>query len=346
MVTASIGVAACGSSSKEGSSASGSASGPITFVTWGGALEQAQQQAMATPFTKESGIKVNTTAPTDYAKLKALGQGGSGTWDVVDAEPHVAATGCREGWLEKLDFNVIDRNAFLPTTPATDCSVPTGSYPFAIAYRTDKFASGHPQNWADFFNTERFPGKRTMTSISPIGVLEPALLADGVKPADLYPIDVDRALRKLDTIKKDIVWWSTGDQSEQLLSSGEAVLCACWSTRAYDAKIKLKAPVAMEWNQQLVGYDVFVVPKGSKHAKAVNEFLKFVSQPAQQLALSKITPWGPSVTDAASQASSLPTKDWIPTTPEHLKLGVPIDYAWWADNYETIGKRFQQWLIQ
>ena len=33
-------------------------------------------------------------------------------------------------------------------------------------------------------------------------------MADGVAPADLYPLDIPRALAKLDTIKDEIVWWS------------------------------------------------------------------------------------------------------------------------------------------
>lgn len=345
-----VGLAACGGSDEEttasGGAAAAESSGPITFVTWGGALEKAQQTAMVDPFVAETSVKVNPTTPVDYAKLKAMVETGNVTWDVVDVEPHITLAGCKEGWLEKLDFTVINRDKFLAEMPATDCSVPTGSFPFAIAYRTDKFADAHPQDWAEFFDTQKFPGKRSFVGFSPLGTLEPALLADGVAPEDLYPLDVDRALKKLDTIKDEIVWWESGDQAQQLMNSGEVVLCACWSTRMYDTFQKQKTPVAIEWNQQLVGSDDFVIPKGSKNAAAAMKFLEFITDADKQVALTELTPWGPSTKDGAVQAADATTKDWIPTTTENLKTAIPIDYGYWAENLDKVSEQFKQWQLQ
>lgn len=67
-------------------------------------------------------------------------------------------------------------------------------------------------------------------------MLEAALLADGVPMDELYPLDLDRAFAKLDTIKDDIVWWTKGAEPSQMLSTGEADYALAWSGRIATAK--------------------------------------------------------------------------------------------------------------
>ncbi len=67
--------------------------------------------------------------------------------------------------------------------------------------------------------------------------LEWALIADGVSPTDVYkvlgtPAGVDRAFKKLDSIKSSIVWWEAGAQPPQLLSDGAVVM-----TQVYNGRI-------------------------------------------------------------------------------------------------------------
>ena len=58
---------------------------------------------------------------------------------------------------------------------------------------------------------------------------------DGVKPADLYPLDLVRAAKKLDTIKDNIVFWSSGAESQELIGSGEVAMTMIWNGRAWSA---------------------------------------------------------------------------------------------------------------
>jgi putative spermidine/putrescine transport system substrate-binding protein len=339
-------LAGCGGSDDESAkSASGDASAAskkLTLNTWGGAYQEAQEKAIVAP-AGQQGFDVTVTHPIDYAKLKAMVEADNVVWDVADVEPFVSMKGCEEGWLEKLDFNVIDRSRFLPSMKTTDCSVPNGAFSVAINYRTDKFPDAHPMNWADFFDTQKFPGKRAMLNYAQSGVLEAALLADGVSKEDLYPLDYERAFKKLDTIKKDIVWAESGDQSSQLMSSGEVSLCACWVTRMNDSADK-GAPIAVEWQDHIYGWDDFVVPKGAKNGDAAMQFIEFATSPEQEIAMTKYTPWGPSDKEAASKPDAA-TIDWIPTTPQHVKLGVPIDYEWWTPNADKLNEAFSQWLL-
>jgi putative spermidine/putrescine transport system substrate-binding protein len=302
-------------------------------------------KAIVDPFQETQKTKVNVTQPIDYAKLKSMVDTGNVVWDVADVEPYVSRRGCKEGWLEKLDYKVIDPNGLLDTMPKTECSVPNGAFGLPMSYRTDKWADGHPTTWAEFFDTKRFPGKRSFPKYAESGILEAALLADGVKKEDLYPIDVQRAFRKLDTIKKDIVFWESGDQSEQLMQTGEVTLCACWATRMYDAKTNQDTPIAIEWQDAIYGWDDFVVPKGAKNLARAMEFIQYATHPDQEVAMTKYTPWGPSRTAAAAKADPA-TRDWVPTTPEHAKIGVPLDYEYYGENAAKLDEQFAQWLLK
>jgi putative spermidine/putrescine transport system substrate-binding protein len=334
------------SSDSKATAVSGSSGGgQMTFNTWGGAYQEAQQKAIVGPFQQSAGVKVNVTQPIDYAKLKSMVTTGNVVWDVADVEPYVSRRGCKEGWLEKLDYKVVDPSGFLSTMPRTACSVPNGAFGLTMAYRSDKWsASNHPKTWADFFDTKKFPGKRSFPKYAESGILEAALLADGVPKDKLYPIDAARAFRKLDTVKKDIVFWESGDQSEQLMQSGEVTLCACWATRMYDAQANQDTPIAIEWQDAIYGWDDFVVPKGAKNLKRAMEFINYGTHPTQEIAMTKYTPWGPSRTKAAA-ATDATTRAWVPTTPEHAKIGVPINYDYWGDNAPKLDEQFAQWLL-
>jgi len=69
----------------------------LTVVSWGGAYTRSQVKAYHEPFTKKTGIKINSE---DYnggiAQIKAQVESGNIKWDLVDLEPGDAARGCDE----------------------------------------------------------------------------------------------------------------------------------------------------------------------------------------------------------------------------------------------------------
>src|SRR5205823_2462578 len=85
-----------------------------------------------------------------------------------------------------------------------------------------------PKSWADWWDVKKFPGARSMRD-HPVDNLEFALIADGVAMDKLYPLDVDRAFKKLDQIKPHVnVWWSTGQQPAQLLLDKQFWIDDAW----------------------------------------------------------------------------------------------------------------------
>lgn len=330
----------CGNSSKT----SGNDDKQLVVVDWGGAYSDARKKANYEPFEKKYGVKIVVVNPTDYGKLKAMVQSGNVEWDVVNVDSDFSLRGGKQGLLEKLDYNLIKTDG-IDKKFINPYGVGSDTFSVAICYGTNTFSKdNHPKNWAEFWDTAKYPGARTMWKY-PLGTLESALLADGVKPENLYPLDVDRAFKSLDKIKKNVkLWWTSGAQTPQALSSGDVTLAASWNSRIAEAK-REGAPVDLEYNQALIGGDSWVIPKGAKHKDLAMKFIAYVTTPEQQAAFSKLIDDGP----ASSKAVDLLPEDRkkaLGKTDEDTKKQIIVDVNWWADNYEAVDKRFQEWLIQ
>jgi len=339
----------CGSSGSSSQSTSASSSKEeskeLVVVDWGGNYTNVRKKATYEPFEKKYGVKITIVSPTDYGKLKAMVNSGNVEWDVVNVDSDFAIRGGKEGLLEKLDFNTIKTDGF-DKQFVNDYGIASETFDVALSYNTNTFTGdNHPKTWVDFWDTKKFPGQRSMQKY-PEGTLEAALLADGVKPENLYPLDVDRAFKSLDKIKGDVkVWWSTGAEAPQLLANGEISSAAAWSGRVVAAK-KQGSPEEVEYNQALVYGDSWVVPKGAKHKDLAMKFINFASEAEQQAEFSRNVDYAPTNSKA------------LPLLTEEIKkrIGISSDnkasnkiYAnteWWADNYNAVNERFEKWLLK
>lgn len=315
-----------------------SAADTIVFTSWGGTTQASQQKNWAQPFTQATGINVLMDGPTDYGKLKAMVDSGNVTWDVVDVEGDFAYTAQKAGLIEPIDYSVVKKDELDPRF-ATPSAVGSFYYSFVLGYNKAKYASAQPANWSDLFDTKKFPGKRTFYKWSAPGVLEIALLADGVPPNKLYPLDLDRAFKKLDTIKSDIVWWSGGAQSQQLLASGEAPIGMFWNGRLH-ALAQTGVPVGISWNQNLTAADMLVIPKGSKHKAEAMKFLAAATSAQAQAKFAIETGYAP----VNVKSPSLMPADVAKTLPDQHKTSqIDLDMKYWADNRDAIAKRWYAW---
>ena len=215
---------AAGESGSDGGSAQGN---KLVFTSYGGSYQEGQTKAWLNPYSEKTGTQIQQDSPTDYAKIQAMVENNNVTWDVVDVGNDYGLQSTAD-FLEPLDYSVINREPILEGY-ADEYRVASMLYANVISYNT-KQVNGTPENWADFFDLEKFPGKRTLWK-NPSETLEAALLGDGVSTESLYPLNVNRALAKLDTIKSQIVWWETGAQSQQLIADGEVVMASIWNSR-------------------------------------------------------------------------------------------------------------------
>ncbi|RDV00309.1 ABC transporter substrate-binding protein [Trinickia dinghuensis] len=329
----------------------------LTVVSWGGSYEDSQVATTISPFQKASGINVKVDNYSGgVAQVRAQVETKNVTWDVVDMQLSDAIRACDEGLLEKI--NPADLAPAKDGTPAAkdymakglnSCMAGNEIWSLVVVYNKSKFKGSQPKTIADFFDLKRFPGKRAMHK-SPEGALEWALMADGVPRADVYktlstPQGVDRAFKKLDTIKSSIVWWETGAQAPQLLADGEVTMAAAYNSRIYDAIVKDKQPFAFMWDGQLRYLEGYVIVKGTPHLEEARQFVRFATKPDILANLVSAVAFGP-LRESAVPLVSDTAKPYLPTAPDNAKTALDVDFDWWADHSDDLNQRFATWLAR
>ena len=335
----------------------------ITVVSFGGSYARACVKGYHESFTAETGIKANLE---DYngglAQIRAQVEAGSVHWDVVDMNVSESVTGCDEGILELIDPSILPPGPngeppaedFLPETN-TECGVGTLLFSTIYAYNPETLRGPPPTTIADFFDLERFPGRRGMNR-RPDANLEFALLADGVAKQRVYellstPEGLDRAFRKLDTIKDEVVWWEAGAQPPQLLADGEVVMSTAWNGRIFNAQVLEGQPFVIVWDGQIMDRGQLVVVAGTPK---LDDALRFVRHAARSESMAGV---GRYISYSPARLSGQPLIDrqaetgtdmWphMPTNPENMENFLMADWEWWADHSDEMQERFAAWLAR
>ena len=337
----------------------------LVVVSWGGAYTASQQNAYHAPYMKKNpGIKIinDDSAGSAVAKIRAMSQAGNVTWDLVDAVASDTMMLCDEGLIEVINH---DRDlAPAPDgTPASkdfgnfivsECFIPQIVYSTTFGYRKDK-VSRPMTSVCDVFDLKSFPGKRSLEK-KPINNLEWALICDGVPPAKVYDVlktnrGVERALAKLDTIKSNVVWWTAGAQTPQLLADGEVVVGSTYNGRLFALIEEQKQPVAMLWDWQVFDLDGWVVPKGTKNKAAVMKFLRFATDTQRLADQAKFISYGPTRASSAPLVGKHATlgidmAPHMPTDPNNAKTTLLFNYEFWADHRDDLDAKFNAWLLK
>lgn len=313
----------------------------ITFSSWGGTTQDAQTKHWAEPFTEDTGIAVVQDGPTDYGKFQAMVEADAVNWDVVDVEFDFALQAGQMGLLEPLDFDIIDKSQLDPRF-VSDYAVGSFYYSFTLGWNPANFPNEEPSTFADLFDLETFPGQRTFYAWSHPGVIEAALLADGVAPDDLYPLDLDRAFAKLDTIKDSIIWWEGGAQSQLLVASGEAPMGLFWNGRLYSLAAE-GMDIGISWDHNITAADALVVPKGTKNRDAAMQFIAEATSARGQADFAAASAYAP-INLASPDLMDPAVRATLPDA--QTAVQVNADLAYWAENREEIGNRWYAWQAQ
>lgn len=337
--------AASGSAGPSASAADSAACNPprqdgvtLTFVSFGGVYQEAQRKAWLQPYTELTGVQFTEDENSSNATIKAQVESGQVTWDVVDVGNDFGLD-VHADLLEPLDYSLIPRDELNEDLGITDYRIPDITYGVVLGYNTEQTAGQVPAGWADYFDTTKFPGERGAWDYSEGGMFEFALMADGVAPADLYPLDLDRAAAKLDTIKDDIVFWSSGAESQELIGSGEVAMTMIWNGRAWSAKNIDNKPVEIQWNQQIVTADYLVIPKGSPNKDAAMQFIAYTACAENNAGPSEFIPYGP--TNKESTPNPAMVNDLSVTNAD--ENSAYFDDTYLAENFDEIDAAWQAW---
>lgn len=320
----------------------------ITIASWGGSYQEAQSKALFVPASANTGIEVNEVTYGGMSDVRLQVQTGQVTLDIVASGSGSAARAAAEGLLEELDYDVIDVSNFYPTLYSPHC-VGGDVFSTVYAWNTDTYGMDGPQSWADFFDVEKFPGKRAYRG-KVAGALEPAIMADGVAPEDVYDVldseeGIERALDKIRELKPHIdVFWSSGAQHAQLMKDGEVDMSTGWNGR-FDNAAKDGGAVTYSYNQALLDYDCFAIPKGAPNKDVAMAFLAEISKPEYQDDLPKYITYGP--TNKAAYDTGVidaETAAMLPSSPENAAMQVPVSLEWYA-KWETIAAEMYQEML-
>jgi putative spermidine/putrescine transport system substrate-binding protein len=320
----------------------------LTIVNFGGANANAQKKAYYEPFEKATGIKV---VPVEYngeqAKIKAMVETKKVTWDLVEVESPDVARGCDEGLFDKLDYGKIGSKSDFVPAAVNECGIGIFVWSTVMAYNGDKLKTA-PTTWADFWDVKKFPGKRAMRKGARYNV-EFALMADGVKPADVYKVlatkeGSERAFKKLTELKPNIQWWEAGAQPPQFLVAGDVVMSTAYNGRI-DAANREGKNLKITWTGGIYDLDYWVIPKGTPNKDAAVKFIAFASQPDAQAEYARNIAYGPTNNKALSKLDPKVLAG-LPTAPENAKDALQFNIKFWADQGEELEKRFASWAAQ
>ncbi|MBO9642430.1 MAG: ABC transporter substrate-binding protein [Pseudacidovorax sp.] len=322
----------------------------LVIATTGGLIEKALVQSFYTPFSKAKGVDVIPAAievPDQWAKVQAMSRSGGMEFDIVTATPPDLVQ--KKDLLQPIDCSK------LPSVTANGVKGACTPYGvmrtvggMQIGYNTDVFKDGKgPRTWADFWDTAKFPGPRGLpdTGDREWWVPVAALLADGVAPDKLFPLDLDRAYKKLDKLRPSIaVWWKSGDQLQQTMRSKEVVMTMGYSGRLISL-INAKVPLAVSWDGAIRDVGYMAIPKGAPHPKAAMAYLDFFYSlpPEQHVKFVDAVSYD---TGSAKTANLFPPerRAMLATSAENFDKLIVADYEWIGNNRQMLRDRWIAWL--
>lgn len=334
----------------------GAAAEELTFTTWGGTYAQAQSKMIAAPFSAVAGVKVNIAEyQGGIEQLRRQQAAGRIEWDVVDITMGDALAACKEGLLEKIDPAQLEaglrgepaREDYLPGA-LTECFAGTTVWSTVLVFNRKKFPEP-PRSVKDLFDVAQFPGKRALQK-APEGNLEWALMADGVPVESVYavlstPEGIARAFRKLDAIRPHVVWWESGAQPQQLMSSGQVSMASAYNNRVYAEMVRSETPMRYLWDGQLLNIEGLVVVKGTRNLASARAFVRYATRPSVIASMAPLLAHGPTRISASELIDPV-MHHMLPTAAWYRKRSLFVDAQWWARNGDAARRQFSEWLAR
>jgi putative spermidine/putrescine transport system substrate-binding protein len=318
----------------------------LTVTGFGGGFQDNARKHLFQDFARSSGQPVvDDTYNGEVAKIYAMVQARSVTWDVVMVEAPELQRGCEDGIFERIDWSVVDRDKFLPGGAVT-CGAGAVGWGVALFYDRARIAQG-PANYAELWDTKRFPGKRSLR-FGPKMTLEIALLADGVPAAEIYDVLATeagqrRAFASLDRIKPEILWWRSGMQPLQLVGSGEAAYAVGYIGRTARAA-EQGADYPLLWPTMLYSYDYWAVVRGGPQTAAAMRLVQHVTEDAPLRAMAQ--DWAISPATASVAQDPAVARRHPGMVSNHVAEGLFIDTDFWVEHGADLEARFNAWVAR
>jgi putative spermidine/putrescine transport system substrate-binding protein len=310
----------------------------ISFVSFGGSYGDFVKEEWIKPFKAETGIDVEYVTGPDLAKVKAQVTSKNVEWDVFDGAGSTVFAGSKEALWEPIDTRILHPSRFV--IPAGADKTPTFIYTGGIAYNPAK-TNPPAQDFAQLWDVQKFPGRRGLrTRVSE--TIEAALLADGVEPSKLYPLDLDRGFKALDRIKPAVTkWFEQTTQGITLIQTGETDYTYTYANRVKAAK-ESGISIDFSFAQTISAANYYTIPRGSPRFQPAMKFIEFVTRPAQQAVMSNKLGFVP-VSQGADEKIAPANRKWLPDFKNPKNVMINDDY--WRDRFVAADRRFKEWIL-
>lgn len=315
----------------------------IVINTYGGTFGDAVKKAIVEPFEAATGAKVTVTTNCCDA-FETQVKGGQFAGDVNFGTEYSYMKAYSEKGLLKSDPRLaqIAKARGLAADLYQGDAITHHFYAYALAWNT-KDADNHPNSWNDFFDTARYTGTRGIPGGGSFGALEIARVGSGTPSTDVYPIDVDKAIQSLTTLRKNgrLEFYSNGADLMNKLGTGELDYSLAFSNRVI-AGIKQGLPVDMTLNGAMAVPDGVAIPATAKNVDGAVAFIDFSMSPSVQAAFANASGLAPAYPQAADMVDSSMRK-YMVTSTENVSRAIKVDNNWWATNGSAADKKYLEW---
>ncbi len=321
----------------------------ITIGLWGGTFSENVQKAYIVPFETETGatVKIEEYGSDVTAMVKAQVEQKTPGFDLISGVGILDQVSVMRdaGVLQKIDWSKI---------PNADDLVDNAKYDYAMGqyvistnfvYNTNAYPNGGPDDAKKFFDVENYPGPRALINFSPTGLLEDALIADGVAVKDLYPLDVDRAFKVLDKIKPSVVkWWGSGSEIFDTLTSEETAAGSFWIAHAYRAQNN-GAPIVVSMKDMYLIVDCWAIPANAQNLDVIYAFLNFTIDGQRAANYTRLMGYAPVVKSAYNYLTEA-EQSKLATYPSNEAQGFWANVEYWQKNFPALSERYLAWIGQ
>lgn len=320
----------------------------VTFAGFGGPLQEAMVNQMFADAGKLN-IRIKEDRNGFWTGIKAHLMAKAPGWDLTEVGFARCEQAAQADLIQNIDYAVVDKTR-ISAALAQPKYVGVYTFTYGLTYQTKKYGANGPKSWADFFDVQKFPGRRTMLADG-LYALEIALLADGVPAADIYkvlrtPAGVDRAFAKLEKLKPHVaVWYKSSGQAMQLMRDGEVDMGLISNARAQSV-VKDGTPLTFVWDQAFIDTECLMVPNNAQNTKTVMQLINSALDTKNQAAFATASYYGPTNLKAF-EGGLIPaaSMEWLPSAPQNLPRQVWADQRWYAaQETEAVSQRFAKFL--
>jgi putative spermidine/putrescine transport system substrate-binding protein len=305
----------------------------IRMVNWGGIANQGFGRFYGEPFMAENPgwTVVQDSSGPSLGRIRSQVEAGRVTWDLCDSSSSSSIQLGALNLVNRIDYKIVPRDTVIDPSFALEFGAAPYSFSSVLVYDKAKFPEP-PKSWADFWDLRKFPGTRLLRRDA-LATLDAAMMSLGRTKENLYPIDVRAALTRVREIRRNLIFWTSGSESEQAMRSGEAVMGMIWHTRAKVLFEETQGRIAWDWNQGVLQQGIFVIPRGNPAGEMAQRLLaSMLSKPDPQVGLLQFLGNGPTHTEAAARVPEN-FRIFNPTDPANAAKQVVIGADWWGKNY-------------